>query len=78
MKRVMVSLIILSFGMASNCFAAMSATRTGGGLLVWLFVGFIGLFVVSQLIPGVILTARLIKGLFSKKQPSSLRHDHRA
>lgn len=78
MKRVMISLIILSFGMAGNSFAAMSATRTGAGLLVWLFVGFIALFVVSQLIPGIILSASLIKGLFSKKQPSALHHDHRA
>lgn len=77
MKRVMVSLIMLSVGLASNSFAAMSATRTGAGFLVWLFIGFISLFVVSQLIPGVILTVGLIRGLFSKKE-SSFHHDHRA
>lgn len=77
MKRVMVSLMMLSFGLASNSFAAMSATTTGAGFLVWLFVGFIALFVVSQLIPGVILTVGLIKDLFSKKK-SSLHHDHKA
>jgi len=78
MKQVMITLILLSFGLATNCFAAMSATRTGAGFLVWLFVGFIALFVVSQLIPGIILTAGLIKGLFAKKESPAMHHDHRA
>lgn len=78
MKRIMLSLFILCFGFASNGFAAASATRTGAGLLVWLFVGFIALFVVSQLIPGVILSAGLIKGLFSKKDTPATHQDHRA
>lgn len=78
MKQVMMTLICLSFGLATNSFAAMSATRTGAGFLVWLFVGFIALFVVSQLIPGIILTFGLIKGLFVKKESSAMHHDHRA
>lgn len=78
MKRVMFSLAVLVFSTASNCFSAESATRAGAGLLVWLFVGFIALFVVAQLIPGVILTVGLIRGLFSKKQTPPAHHDRGA
>lgn len=78
MKQVVMTLTLLCLGLATNCFAAMSVTRTGSGLLVWLFVGFIALFVVSQLIPGILLTAGLIKGIFSKKETPAMHHDHRA
>lgn len=72
MKRYIVMLLIL--GSTSNGYAA---TRTSGGdasLLVWLFVGFIALFIVSQLIPSVVLTFNLIRGLFSRPTENNVVH----
>ena len=41
--------------LATSAFAAGSASG-GSGLLVWLFLGFFGLIVATQLVPAVMLT----------------------
>jgi len=45
---------------------------SGNGLAVILFLGFIALIIVGQLIPGVMLFFSMIKGLF-KKHPGEIK-----
>jgi hypothetical protein len=56
---LMVTVIGISPGLASS-----DPETTGSGLLVLLFLGFIGLIVAFQLIPSLILFGSMIKGLF--------------
>ena len=49
---------------ATSAFAASSAA-SGGGLLVWLFLGFFGLIVATQLVPAVMLLSGIIQGVTS-------------
>ncbi len=49
---------------ASSAFAAGSAA-SGGGLLIWLFLGFLGLIVATQLVPALMLMVGIAKGVTS-------------
>jgi len=49
---------------ATSAFAASSAA-SGGGLLIWLFLGFLGLIVATQLVPAVMLLSGIIQGVTS-------------
>lgn len=56
---------LLTTGMltlATSAFAAGSASG-GSGLLVWLFLGFFGLIVATQLVPAVMLGIGIAKGM---------------
>lgn len=68
MKFMMGVFILLSVSLAENVFAGVNSGSGGSGIMVWFFIGFIALFVVSQLIPSVILTVSLLRGLFAKKK----------
>lgn len=50
--------------------AAGSAEPGGSSLMMWLFLGFLALVVVLQMVPGVTLFIGMVKGLFglSKQQ----------
>jgi hypothetical protein len=48
--------------LATSAFAAGSASG-GSGLLVWLFLGFFGLIVATQLVPAVMLVIGIAKGV---------------
>jgi len=48
--------------LATNAFAAGSSA-TGGGLLIWLFLGFFGLIVATQLVPAAMLMVGITKGV---------------
>ncbi len=50
--------------LAGSAFAAGSAS-TGSGLLAWLFLGFFGLIVATQLVPAVMLMIGIAKGVTS-------------
>lgn len=45
--------------------ALASQQAEGSSLLVWLFIGFCGLVVVSQLIPALVMGYGMVKGLLS-------------
>ena len=47
--------------------SALAATgdASGGGLLIWLFLGFLGLIVATQLVPAVMLLSGIIQGVTS-------------
>ncbi len=67
MKNILSVILLITCVMVDTACAGGSSTSNSAGLLVWLFVGFIAIFIVSQLIPGVILSFGLIKGLLTKK-----------
>ena len=61
--RIAAATAVLST-VATSAFAASSAA-SGGGLLVWLFLGFFGLIVATQLVPAVMLLSGIIQGVTS-------------
>ncbi len=73
MKLLINVLILLGVSFMGNVFAGANAASGGSGIMVWFFIGFISLFVVSQLIPSAILVFSLIKGLFAKTETDA--HD---
>ncbi len=48
--------------LATSAFAAGSAAQ-GSGLLVWLFLGFCGLIVATQLVPAAMLLIGIVRGV---------------
>ena len=61
--RIAAATAVLST-VATSAFAASNAA-SGGGLLVWLFLGFLGLIVATQLVPAVMLLSGIIQGVTS-------------
>ncbi|TRO79101.1 hypothetical protein [Trichloromonas acetexigens] len=61
--RIAAATAVLST-VATSAFAATGAA-SGGGLLVWLFLGFLGLIVATQLVPAVMLLSGIIQGVTS-------------
>jgi len=53
--------------LASSAFAAGSATQ-GSGILVWLFLGFCGLIVATQLIPAAMMLIGIVRGATSSSE----------
>ena len=73
MKTLRMFLTLLA-GSASAAFAASGTQDAETGFLVYLFVGFFALIVVSQLIPAVILFVGMVRGVFvGTKKPSVVR-----
>ncbi len=58
--------IALLLSCAGNVLAAAGTEPEGASLMVKIFFGFFALIVAAQLIPGLIMLASLIKGLFAK------------
>lgn len=55
---ILITFILLG---ATPCYAAFNVKSAGAGVLVWVFVGFIALFVVSHMIPALIQCFDLIR-----------------
>lgn len=51
--------------------AAGSGEPGGSNLMMWLFLGFLALVVVLQMVPGVTLFIGMVKGLFSSSKQQS-------
>ena len=62
---------------ATPGYAGLMASGGDAGLLVWFFIGFLALFIVSQLIPGIVLTVGVLRGLFSRNETEKEHHDQR-
>jgi hypothetical protein len=75
--KVLLNVVFIFSGLfVSTCCAAPFAGRSGSGFLVWMFVGFIALFIVSQIIPSLVLCFSLLKGLLYKKESTlPVNHD---
>ena len=63
MKIMMKSLATIMVG-ATPALASSDPETMGGGLMVFLFLGFGALIVVLQLIPSMLLFGSMLKGLF--------------
>jgi len=63
-----VLMLVLVAVSATPGYAGSMASGGDAGLLVWFFIGFLALFIVSQLIPGIVLTIGVLRGLFSRSE----------
>ncbi len=66
MKKSLLSNITLLLASASSAFASNGAENTGLGLMTILFLGFFGLIVATQLLPGLLLFITGTRSLFGK------------
>nr|WP_320050341.1 hypothetical protein [uncultured Desulfuromonas sp.] len=73
LKNIATSLIVTAIA-ASPAFAGQEASNSG--LLTWLFLGFIGLIVVGQLIPALVMGFGMVKGVFGSSEDHA--HNHNA
>jgi hypothetical protein len=70
-------LFMLSLAFPVYALENTGTESSGGGLAVMLFLGFIAIIIIGQLIPGVMLFFSLIKGMF-KKHPCEIKPaDHK-
>lgn len=67
--RMMVAMVV---GSASAAYAASGMQSQETGILIYFFIGFFALIVVSQLIPAVILFVGMIKGVFARNEKVSV------
>ena len=49
----------------ATAFAAAGAREDSSGIFVWIFLGFCALIVVAQIVPAVLLTFGMAKGITS-------------
>ncbi|OHB25753.1 MAG: hypothetical protein A2X84_06065 [Desulfuromonadaceae bacterium GWC2_58_13] len=67
MKNSLTSTITLLIASASPAFAANGSSSAGIGIITILFLGFFGLIVATQVLPGLFLFFTGTKSLFGKR-----------
>lgn len=67
MKNTLKHAMILFLTLASTAHASLNTQSEGSGLMVWAFMGFVGLIIAFQMVPGLMLFAGMVKGLFPEK-----------
>jgi len=72
LKKIATSLILLVLA-AAPAFAGQESSDSG--LLTWLFLGFIGLIVVGQLIPALVMGFGMVKGVLGHHDDHSHKHN---
>lgn len=70
--RTLVTVLISS---ATTAFAATGAQSQEYGILVYFFIGFFALIIVSQLVPALILFIGMVRGVFSSSEEVSVKKD---
>jgi|AntRauTorckE6833_2_1112554.scaffolds.fasta_scaffold11711_2 hypothetical protein len=65
MIRICGVMLFLLLSQASECLAGFNFKADGAGILAWSFVGFVALFVVSQMIPACVQCLDLIRKALS-------------
>jgi hypothetical protein len=70
MKKLVMQGLLL-FGIAGTALASGAAESGGGGMLVALFFGFVGVVVLFQLVPSLVVFFSLIKEIFAPRQPKA-------
>ena len=68
-------LVTTMFGSASTSFAASGVQGQETGILVYFFIGFFALIIISQLVPAVILFVGMIKGVFARSEKAAVSKD---
>jgi len=64
--RTLILTILATLAAVAPALAANAAAPTGSPILIILFLGFAALIVVFQFIPGLVLFASMLKGLFTR------------
>ncbi len=64
-RRVLLNLVSLILA-SGTAFASSNLEQTETGPAVWVFLAFLGVLIVMQLIPGLTLFFSMIKGIFSR------------
>jgi hypothetical protein len=67
MKNTLTSAIILLIASATSAFASNGSGSAGLGIMTIIFIGFFGLIVATQLLPGLLLFIAGTKSLFGKR-----------
>ena len=66
--KAMKMLATMMVGGASAAFAASGAQSQESGLLIYFFIGFFALIVVSQLVPAAILFIGMVRGVMARPE----------
>ena len=74
MRKVLLNMPGLFFLNSSNVYAA-TGEGAGSGLLGKIFLAFVALVVVAQLMPALVLFGSIIRGLFSKTPQTKKNSD---
>ncbi|RNC67415.1 MAG: hypothetical protein ED859_14795 [Desulfuromonadales bacterium] len=61
--RIAASAVATVLGSVSSAFAASGAREDNSGVFAWIFLGFCALIIVAQLIPSVLTTIGMAKGV---------------
>jgi hypothetical protein len=72
MKTLTLTLVTL-MASAGSALAASGSGATQIGIAGWIFLGFFGLIIATQFIPGLVLLASMLKGLFGKASEADAR-----
>lgn len=67
MKKMLKSCLFALIASATAAYASGTPQSEEGGLLVIIFFGFVGLVLVFQMVPGVLLFFGMMKGIFGSK-----------
>ena len=70
--RTLVTVLISS---ATTALAATGVQGQEHGILVYFFIGFFALIIVSQLVPALILFFGMVKGVFSSSEKVPVNKD---
>lgn len=65
MKNTFKNATILLLTLATTAHASLNIQAGETGLLMWVFMAFVGLIIAFQLVPGVTLFISMIKSLFA-------------
>jgi hypothetical protein len=65
--------MILNLAASTGAFAASTQKVYSSGILVLVFIGFVALVVVVQMIPAIITLCGMIKGLLSDRKSATAR-----
>ena len=69
--KTLKTLATMIVGSSSVAYAASGAQSQDTGILIYFFIGFFALIVVSQLVPAAILFVGMIKGVFTRNEKTS-------
>lgn len=63
--RTLIGTLVAALVTVSPAFAAGAHDEKGSGILLALFLGFAALIIVFQFVPGLVLFASMLRGLFT-------------
>ena len=73
--RTLTATLLVTFGWASPVLAASGTVMKGMSILIILFLGFVALVIVFQLVPGLVLFISMLKGLFVTAKKAPVAHE---